>query len=116
MKTNLNASNELFCESAQVLPSSSEPLLTKLSFCSKFDEMQILDKTGSPLADELELNGVEIFCNAILSRYLEYERRLIFEMCLRMYTDSQKHESTLLHTYVLNEFLTADRSCTTKYF
>ena len=32
------------------------------------------------------------------------------------YTTSQKHESTLLHTYVLNEFLTADRSCTTKYF
>ena len=32
------------------------------------------------------------------------------------YTDSQKHESTLLHTYVLNGFLTADRSCTTKYF
>ena len=26
------------------------------------------------------------------------------------YTDSQKHESTLLQTYVLNEFLTADRS------
>ena len=33
-----------------------------------------------------------------------------------MYTDSQKHESTLLHTYVLNEFLTADRSCTRKIF
>ena len=32
------------------------------------------------------------------------------------YTDSQKHESTLLHTYVLNEFLTADHSCTTKHF
>ena len=32
-----------------------------------------------------------------------------------IYTDSQKHESTLLHTYVLNEFLTANRSCTTKY-
>ena len=29
------------------------------------------------------------------------------------YTASKKHESTLLHTYVLNEFLTADRSCTT---
>ena len=28
------------------------------------------------------------------------------------YTTPQKHESTLLHTYVLNEFLTADRSCT----
>ena len=26
------------------------------------------------------------------------------------YNASQKHESTLLHTYVLNEFLTADRS------
>ena len=27
-----------------------------------------------------------------------------------MYTDSQKYESTLHHTYVLNEFLTADNS------
>ena len=27
-----------------------------------------------------------------------------------------KKESPLLHTYVLNEFLTADRSGTTKYF
>ena len=33
----------------------------------------------------------------------------------RYYTASQKHESTLLHTYVLIEVLTADRSCTTKY-
>ena len=33
-----------------------------------------------------------------------------------IYTASQKHISTLLHTYVLNEFLTADCSCTTKYF
>ena len=32
------------------------------------------------------------------------------------YNASQKHESTLLHTYVLNEFLTADRPCTTKFF
>ena len=32
------------------------------------------------------------------------------------YTASQKHESTLLHTYVLNEFLTANRLCKTKYF
>ena len=32
------------------------------------------------------------------------------------YTASQKHESTLLHTYVLNEFLTANRSCTSQYF
>ena len=29
---------------------------------------------------------------------------------------NQKHESTLLHFYVLNEFLKADRSCTAKYF
>ena len=36
--------------------------------------------------------------------------------CVMSYTASQKHESALLHTYVLNEFLTADRSCTTKYF
>ena len=35
---------------------------------------------------------------------------------LLRYTASQKNESTLLHTYVLNEFLTADRSYTTKYF
>ena len=32
------------------------------------------------------------------------------------YTASQEHESTLLHTDVLDEFLTADHSCTTKYF
>ena len=32
------------------------------------------------------------------------------------YNAPQKHESTLLHTYVLNEFLTADSSCATKYF
>ena len=32
------------------------------------------------------------------------------------YRNSQKHKSTLLHTYVLNQFLTAERSCTTKYF
>ena len=30
------------------------------------------------------------------------------------YTAQQKHESTLLHTYVLNEFLTSNRSCTTQ--
>ena len=29
-----------------------------------------------------------------------------------VYNASQKHESTLLHTYVLNEFLTANCSCT----
>ena len=34
----------------------------------------------------------------------------------QIYTASQKHESTLLYTYVLNEFLTADRSCTKKIF
>ena len=34
----------------------------------------------------------------------------------KMYNASQKHESTLLHMYVLNEFLTADRSCTAKHF
>ena len=31
-------------------------------------------------------------------------------------TAPQKHESTLLHTFVLNKFLTVDRSCTTKLF
>ena len=29
---------------------------------------------------------------------------------------SQKHEITLLHMYILSKFLTADRSCTTKYY
>ena len=33
-----------------------------------------------------------------------------------IYNPLQKHESTLLHTYELNEYLAADRSCTTKYF
>ena len=32
-----------------------------------------------------------------------------------IYTASQKNESTILHTYVLNEFLTANRSSATKY-
>ena len=32
------------------------------------------------------------------------------------YTASQKHESTLLHTYVVKEFLTTDRSCKTIHF
>ena len=42
--------------------------------------------------------------------------KTIFLSKIEMYTDSQKHESTLLHTYALNKFLTANRSCTTKYF
>ena len=33
-----------------------------------------------------------------------------------IYTASQKHESTLLHTYVMNEYLTDDRSCKTIFF
>ena len=37
-------------------------------------------------------------------------------ICWSTYRNSQKHESTLLHMYVLNQFLIADRSCTTKYF
>ena len=41
------------------------------------------------------------------------QSRIYFEI---KYTASQKHESTLLHTYVMNEFLIADRSCTKKYF
>ena len=32
-----------------------------------------------------------------------------------VYNALQKYESTLLHTYVLNEFLTAELSYTTKY-
>ena len=43
-------------------------------------------------------------------------KHAIFIIFVVKYRNSQKHESTLLHTYVLNEFLTADRSCTTKYF
>ena len=39
------------------------------------------------------------FDNSIKSAYL---------LTLKYYRNSQKHESTLLHTYVLNEFLTAD--------
>ena len=39
------------------------------------------------------------------------------KMALRTpYVASQRHESTLLHKCVLNGFLTADRTCTTKYF
>ena len=33
-----------------------------------------------------------------------------------LYNTLQKHESTLLHMYVLNKFLTADYSFSTKYF
>ena len=40
----------------------------------------------------------------------------LIDKSVSIYTDLQKHESTLLHTYVLNEFLTADRLCTAKYF
>ena len=38
--------------------------------------------------------------------------RLKKALLLYIYTDSQKHESTLLHMYVLNEFSTADHLCT----
>ena len=38
----------------------------------------------------------------------------IKQFSLETYNAPQKHESTLLHTYVLNEFLTAVRSFTTK--
>ena len=55
--------------------------------------------------------------NGVESLRLVFEK-IHFETCKKIviYTDSQKHESTLLHTYVLNEFLTADHSSTTKYF
>ena len=47
--------------------------------------------------------------------YSNFFDRALF--CLqRAYTAPQKHESTLLHTYVLDGFLTVDRSCTTNYF
>ena len=42
--------------------------------------------------------------------------RVVEVIIIFLYTASQKHESTLLHTYVLNEFWTADRLCPTKYF
>ena len=41
---------------------------------------------------------------------------ILWLVFLNTYTARQKHESTLLHTYVLNEFLTADRSWKTEYF
>ena len=34
----------------------------------------------------------------------------------QLYTASQKHECTLLHMYVMNEFLTADHSSIKKIF
>ena len=54
-------------------------------------------------------------------KFHEYRTKIISKTCLRpclehMYTAPQKHESTLLHTFVLNEFLTADHSYTKKYF
>ena len=46
----------------------------------------------------------------------KFIRVLLCDLQTMMYRNSQKHESTLIHTYVLNEFLTADRSFTTTYF
>ena len=41
--------------------------------------------------------------------------KLLFENFKSSYRNSQKHESTLLHWYLLKDFLTAERLCTTKY-
>ena len=49
---------------------------------------------------------------------INIEKLILFQRCDdkdMIYTAQQKNESTLLHTYVLNEFLTADHSCTAKY-
>ena len=39
----------------------------------------------------------------------QYRKRHSKPTLTEIYTVQQKHESNLLHTYVLNEFLTADR-------
>ena len=41
---------------------------------------------------------------------------LLFHLVIHIWPASEKHESTLLHTDVLNEFLTADHSCKTFFF
>ena len=49
---------------------------------------------------------------------IQHKKKILFALDSKAhaYNASQKHESTLLHKYVLNEFLTADRSFITKYF
>ena len=51
------------------------------------------------------LGNIGILCSTINSTL----------SCVQRYNAPQKHESTLLHKYVLNKFLTANRSCTAKY-
>ena len=75
--------------------------------------------------------GIELICSSntsrksnkmILLKKLGFINVLSTVRCrlaflgLMIYRNSQKHEFTLLHTYVLNKFLTADSSCTTKSF
>ena len=57
-------------------------------------------------------------CSLSLSRTWKGQKNAggDFPRSLGVYTASQKHESTLLHTYVLNEFLTADCSCKQNIF
>ena len=43
------------------------------------------------------------------------KKALVINLLSTGYRNSQKHESTLLHTYVMNEFLRADRSCAPKW-
>ena len=55
-----------------------------------------------------------------ISSFIQYSTKMSLSNIkanrMANYTASQKHESTLLHKYVLNEFLTVDLSCKTKYF
>ena len=57
------------------------------------------------------------FCNEYIIYFAIDGSRISLPLVFNfIYNASQKHDSTLLHAYVLNEFLTADRSSTTKYF
>ena len=63
---------------------------------------------SSPKIWQGNWNHKDTYYSILFSVNLNYE-------FLHIYRNSQKHKSTLLHTYVLNEFLTAERSCKTKY-
>ena len=56
------------------------------------------------------------YCGDLALHYSPLKNMAVLGKELGIYTASQKHESTLLHTYVLNKFLTADHSWTAKYF
>ena len=59
----------------------------------------------SSLLEQLLCYRCYYFCKALI----------VFNILGYIYTAPQKHKYTSLHTYVLNEFLTADHSFTTKY-